>query len=559
MSDFQMPQFGGMRALELLKQSGLDIPFILVSGTIGEDTAVLAMKQGASDYLMKDRLARLGLAVTHALAESQLRRERRQADEALLLAHAQLKQLLEQSPAVLYVLKLEGDKLVPRLVSENITTLLGFTVAESLGHDWWLGQLHPDDRARAMASITETMEAGSSLTEYRLRHKDGRDCWIDDARRLIRDAAGAPVEFIGVWTDITPRKQAEALVRQASRHVVRSRRKSVIIEVAVILAVIASVYALATYTNWFIWVTRWFLARDVEKMDEIILTAIFTGVGLAVFSFRRWREAQAEAISSHQVQAALGLVHDELDRRVTQRTEELGNANRALRGDIADRKQLEEQFRQAQKMEAIGTLAGGIAHDFNNILAAINGYTELAQMTLKENPEVRKYPRVGPAGLRPRHRPRAADPHLQPPAAAGAPAGPTAPGRGGDVQPPAREHPGDDRIRSRARDGRADRARGHDPGSPNPDEPRDQCLARDEKPHRPAAGEAGAVRGRCEARGHGAAAAAGHLCPRVGPGHGLRHGPGDAAADLRAVLHHQAARRGHGVGTGRGARHHRQP
>src|SRR5580658_4826981 len=67
LSDFQMPLFSGPRALELLKQRGLDVPFILVSGTVGEDTAVMAVKNGAADYLMKDRLGRLGAAVTHAM------------------------------------------------------------------------------------------------------------------------------------------------------------------------------------------------------------------------------------------------------------------------------------------------------------------------------------------------------------------------------------------------------------------------------------------------------------------------------------------------------------
>ncbi len=62
LSDYMMPEFGGPRALELLKKSGLDIPFIIISGTIGEDEAVAAMKMGASDYLLKDRLARLGQA-----------------------------------------------------------------------------------------------------------------------------------------------------------------------------------------------------------------------------------------------------------------------------------------------------------------------------------------------------------------------------------------------------------------------------------------------------------------------------------------------------------------
>jgi DNA-binding NtrC family response regulator len=82
-SDYAMPQFGGLRALELLRQSGLDVPLIIVSGTIGEDTAVEAMRLGASDYLLKDRLVRLGAAAERAIAERRLRREMRAAEEQL--------------------------------------------------------------------------------------------------------------------------------------------------------------------------------------------------------------------------------------------------------------------------------------------------------------------------------------------------------------------------------------------------------------------------------------------------------------------------------------------
>jgi signal transduction histidine kinase len=96
LSDYRMPAFNGLRALELLKQSGLDVPFILVSGTIGEETAVAAMKMGATDYLLKDRLARLGAAVTHALSERGLRRDRAQAAEALCAANAELGRMQEQ-------------------------------------------------------------------------------------------------------------------------------------------------------------------------------------------------------------------------------------------------------------------------------------------------------------------------------------------------------------------------------------------------------------------------------------------------------------------------------
>src|ERR1051326_3971571 len=82
-SDYVMPGFGGLEALELFKQRGLEIPFIIVSGHIGEEVAVAALKAGANDYVMKDRLARLGPAVERALQESWISRAHKRANEAL--------------------------------------------------------------------------------------------------------------------------------------------------------------------------------------------------------------------------------------------------------------------------------------------------------------------------------------------------------------------------------------------------------------------------------------------------------------------------------------------
>src|SRR6266849_4346233 len=83
LSDYSMPQFNGVRALELLKEHGPEVPFIIVSGSIGEEIAVGAMRQGAADYLLKDRLGRLGQAVEHALEQKRLRDEGKRAAEAL--------------------------------------------------------------------------------------------------------------------------------------------------------------------------------------------------------------------------------------------------------------------------------------------------------------------------------------------------------------------------------------------------------------------------------------------------------------------------------------------
>src|SRR5450432_2861160 len=83
LSDYSMPEFNGLRAAELLQKTGLDIPFILISGVVGEDAAVEAMKHGATDYLLKDRIARLGQAVERALHEAQDQDELKQAEEEL--------------------------------------------------------------------------------------------------------------------------------------------------------------------------------------------------------------------------------------------------------------------------------------------------------------------------------------------------------------------------------------------------------------------------------------------------------------------------------------------
>jgi PAS domain S-box-containing protein len=109
LSDFAMPQFTGSRALQLLKESNLDIPFILVSGTIGEDTAVAAMRGGAADYLLKDRLTRLSQSVEHALEEKQIRDERRTAEEKLQSLTRQHELILNSAGDGIFGVDLNGN------------------------------------------------------------------------------------------------------------------------------------------------------------------------------------------------------------------------------------------------------------------------------------------------------------------------------------------------------------------------------------------------------------------------------------------------------------------
>ena len=99
LSDYSLPQFDGLKAVEMLRQSGRDIPFILISGTVGEGVAVEAMKLGATDYLLKDRIARLGPAVQRALDEQRLRSERQQAELEQRRNEERLRQMDEMQAA----------------------------------------------------------------------------------------------------------------------------------------------------------------------------------------------------------------------------------------------------------------------------------------------------------------------------------------------------------------------------------------------------------------------------------------------------------------------------
>src|SRR5262245_3564615 len=109
-ADYVLPRFGGLAALALVKEKGLDLPFIVVSGHITEDTAVAAMKAGAHDYVMKDKLARLGPAVERELREAEVRHQRRRTEETLKVEHAitrimaNASSLEEASPGIVQLL-----------------------------------------------------------------------------------------------------------------------------------------------------------------------------------------------------------------------------------------------------------------------------------------------------------------------------------------------------------------------------------------------------------------------------------------------------------------------
>ncbi len=216
LADYALPQFSGLRALELLQQSGLDVPFILVSGTIGEDTAVAAMKLGAADYLFKDRLTRLGPAVSHALAEGRLRRERKEAEVALRESETRFRELAENIQEVFWVA--DPEKTQKLYLSPAFEKIWGRSCQSAYeSPHLWLEAVRPEDRERVQRAVETKQTRGTYAEEYRIFRPDGEERWISDRAFPVRDTTGAIKRWVGIAADVTESKKLQTQFLHAQR------------------------------------------------------------------------------------------------------------------------------------------------------------------------------------------------------------------------------------------------------------------------------------------------------------------------------------------------------
>jgi len=213
LSDYEMPQFNGLRALELLKKYPARPPFILISGTIGEEVAVKAMKDGAADYLLKDRMARLGPAVEHALEQSRLSREREQAGQALRESMERYSTLFENARDAIFEMAPDGTFISVNPYSEKIS---GWKFDEWKERNF-LHLLHPEDVALA-TSVFEKVLAGETppVFELRIQKKDGGNAVVE-LTVCPRLQNGGVTSILGIGRDVTERKKLEQQLLQSQK------------------------------------------------------------------------------------------------------------------------------------------------------------------------------------------------------------------------------------------------------------------------------------------------------------------------------------------------------
>jgi PAS domain S-box-containing protein len=221
-SDHSMPQFTAISALQEIQRRGLDIPVIILSGSIEPSAAVAAMKAGASDYIMKGDTTRLIPAIERELRESKSRRERRLADKNLEERNVEIareqekfQQITQAIEEVFWMTNPDSSEMI--YISPGYEKIWGRT-CESLykAPREWSDAMHPEDRERAMRIVSEQMLVGGE-TEYRILRPDGELRWIKNQIFPIKDASGKIHRVAGVAADITKTKQFQAQFHKAQK------------------------------------------------------------------------------------------------------------------------------------------------------------------------------------------------------------------------------------------------------------------------------------------------------------------------------------------------------
>jgi PAS domain S-box-containing protein len=207
LADFRLPMYDGMSALRLGQELYPDVPFIFVSGAMGEEAVIVGLTAGATDYVLKQNLLRLAPAIKRALHEAENRRERRQAEAEL----RKLSRAVEQSASTIVITDTQG---YIEYVNPGFTATSGYPAAEAIGQHTRIlksGCTPPE----VYQLLWETITAGKEWRgEFHNKKKNGEFYWELASISPIKNAAGLTTHFLAVKEDITENKKIETALRK---------------------------------------------------------------------------------------------------------------------------------------------------------------------------------------------------------------------------------------------------------------------------------------------------------------------------------------------------------
>ena len=388
LGDYNLPGFDGVAALKIAIALLPDTPFIFVSGSIGEERAVQALREGATDYILKDRLSRLPSAITRAVDQRRDRKLRRRAQEALERSEERFQYAAKATQEVIRDRDVFAQKI---WFSDAIRTLWGHTLENSLAPvEWWEQHIHPQDRSRVLTSLQAAFATEDRWTAaYRFERGDGTYGPVIDRGMIIRSNAGKATRMICAMEDMTDRTAAADTIERLSR------QNWLILEYAA-----EGIYA---------------MSRDEQVLSANPAASLITGYSndelrcaLNIHSLIHHSRPDGspyplEACPMHQtMQDGVVRISEEVFWKksgeafqvdfscspIYERDKIVGAV--VMFQDATERNRLEKQVEQATRVTSLGRVAATIAHEFNNVLMGIQPFAEVIRRNTPEGEKTHK-------------------------------------------------------------------------------------------------------------------------------------------------------------------------
>lgn len=373
LSDYSMPELIAFKALALVREIDEDLPFILVSGSVGEETAVEMVKAGAQDYVLKENLIRLPVTIQREIREAEERRARKRAETSLRASEERIR--LAAGAANLGVWSYD---VATNIVSwdEQCYLSTGTPLGQTITAEYLESIIHPDDRLKRRQILSRAFSEGTDAKmEYRIIRPDGGVRWISSYGRAILRDDGSVKEVLGIATDITDRKLAEEALRIKEA---RFRGLSASSPVGIFEA---DLDANVRYTNprlqsiWQMNETEVLGRGWMQRIHPDDIGALMEG----------WAAASSQGLP-FEIDYRLVLPDGKIRWIHGRSSTVLDDQNKPIStigtvDDFTERRKAEEAVRCSEKLAAVGQLASTIAHEINNPLEAVINLIYLAEMS----------------------------------------------------------------------------------------------------------------------------------------------------------------------------------
>jgi PAS domain S-box-containing protein len=360
-SDFSLPSYDGLSALAAARELSPATPFIFFSGTIGEEVAVESLKNGAVDYVLKQKPHRLGAAVRRALRNAAEKVKLKKAEQALRESEERFRVVARATNDVVWEWRVQSNAV---WCSSNFESSFGHAIENTgIPSEQWFDFIHPDDKGKVVSSIAGLLATGGKVwwSEHRIRRANGSYAHIFDRASVIYDARGKPQRMVGVKIDMSERKQAEEKILEQAALLDKAQDAIIVCKLD------------REIIFWSRGAERIYGWTSAEAVGKNIRQLFFANnPPPQILESEKCLETKGEWMGElHELTKSGKTVT--VQARTTLVRDDRGEPKSLLliNTDITEHKLLEEQFLRAQRLESLGALVSGIAHDLNNTLVPI--------------------------------------------------------------------------------------------------------------------------------------------------------------------------------------------